>query len=375
MTVDTLTPARPTAPAEPAMPEPVVRRTLFLASTPLHSFLALGLMQGPYRGARHTLALIDQQVDAHDHLAVALGALAPSDVEVLRFPALRGFRRARRQLAVLRQLAAARAPDVLAIGNDRRLEFYAAMQGAPAARRVYIDDGLFSYLPHHDAVPRWRETVGDARRSLKYGLKVERPSFVGGSRAVQEAYVLLPDQVHEGLQGKPVHPVEAAWFATPAARAVCLRAADAAGFDAMRCRAIRLLVLLPHPRFLLGHPELGARLEVLIAAHVQRGELVALKSHPEAERLNAEMPMRLPAHGLLHVPARLPAEALAPLLVETLVVGTLTTALLSLALFGEGLAVRSLVPRAVAGVEGAYNARAQAIYASVGILPLEEGAA
>lgn len=353
-------------------PEP--RRSLILSATPLHSFVALGLMQGPLRGARQTLALIDQHDDARDPVAIALAELGQGEIEVLRFPALRGFRRARRQLATLKALSAERAPDVLAIGNDRRLEFYAAMQGAPAARRLYIDDGLFSYLPHHDAVPRWRETVGDARRSLKYGVRVERPSLVGGSRAVQEAYVLLPDQVHEGLRSKPVHRIEAAWFATPTARAVCLRAAQAAGFDAMRCRAIRLLVLLPHPRFLVGHPEVGARLEALIAAHVQRGDLVALKPHPEAERLQAEAPMRLPSHGLIHVPARLPAEVLAPLLVETLVVGTLTTALLSLALFGEGLVVRSLAPRSGTGVEGDYNARAQAIYASVGILPLDDAA-
>ena len=42
---------------------------------------------------------------------------------------------------------------------------------------------------------RWRRALDVTRRRLKYGLPVERPPMIGGSSAVQEAYVLLPQQV------------------------------------------------------------------------------------------------------------------------------------------------------------------------------------
>jgi len=47
-------------------------RALFLAATPLHTFFALGLMHGPYRGQAHTLALVDQPAGARDLLGEAL---------------------------------------------------------------------------------------------------------------------------------------------------------------------------------------------------------------------------------------------------------------------------------------------------------------
>jgi len=353
-------------------------RALFLAATPLHTFFALGLMHGPYRGQAHTLALVDQPADARDLLAEALQEGGEGAPEVRRFPALRDAKvPPRRLLREVSELAAALRPETIAVGNDHRLEFYAALRGWPAARRTYIDDGLYSYLPREDAKPAWREALSNWRRGLKYGLALERPSSVGGSRAVQDAYVLLPERVHAGLAGKPVRRLEPAWFARPAVRAACLRAAVLAGFDADRAGAIGLLLLLPHPRFLRGDPALRARIAALAAEHVARGATVALKSHPDGDRLPlAEQLGALPP-GLVELPARLPVEVLAPLLSGTLVAGSLTTALLTLRLLGRGLEVRSLQGAAApdAGPSGAaarrFRAQAAEIYRAVGIRPLD----
>jgi hypothetical protein len=337
---------------------------LFLASTPLHTFFALGLMSGPFRDGPNRLWLIDQPPGVRDHLGEAIEASGSLAVEVRRFAALRGTGPARAELRRISGLAAQAAPSTIAVGMDHRLEFHAAIRGCPLARRIYIDDGLYSYLPHQHAKPAWREWLTNVRRSLKYGVRSERPSLVGGSRAVQGAYVLLPAHVHAGLAGKPVQALEPGWFAEPVVERLCLAAAELAGFDASRCASIGLLVLLPHPRFLIADPTLKAQLATLARQHRQRGETVALKSHPNAAQPAHEQ-LGLPAGVALEVPARLPAEVLAPLLQDAKVVGSLTTALLSLALLGHSLQVFRLAG-AGAGT-GDFGAGAQRVYDAAGV--------
>jgi hypothetical protein len=232
------------------------------------------------------------------------------------------------------------------------------------ARRIYIDDGLYSYLPHQHAKPAWREWLTNVRRSLKYGVRSERPSLVGGSRAVQGAYVLLPAHVHAGLAGKPVQAFQPAWFADEAVRRVCAATAALAGFDAVQCAGVGLLLLLPHPRFLQADAGLKQQLVRLLQAHVSRGQAVALKSHPNAA-VPAHEQLGLPASAVLEVPARLPAEVLAPLLQGTRVVGTLTTALLSMALLGRDLQVFRL--SAEGGSTSGFEAGARRVYDAAGV--------
>lgn len=348
-------------------------KTLFIASTPLHVFFSLGLMRGPFRDDENTLALIDQRPGDRDYVAEALEAEGGSP-RVVRFPTLRALGHARTVLAQISDFTRGLAPSTLAVGNDRRTEFYAALRGCPGARRTYVDDGLYSYLPREDAHPAWRQAISNWRRSLKYGLELERPDAVGASRAVQDAYVLLPDQVHEGLRGKPVEALRPEWFADPWVRQVCRAAAARAGFDVAACGPIGLLLLLPHPRFLQDYPALRRGLETLARDHAARGSVVAVKPHPRAVNTPLERQLELPRGRLLEMPARLPIEVLVPLLSGTRVVGSLTTALLSLVLLGDRLSVRCLPPPQARGAGQRYNERAYAIYRSVGIEPIDEAA-
>jgi hypothetical protein len=342
-----------------------------MCSTPLHAFFSLGLMQGPYRGGRHVIAFVNQPAGARDYLLDALrSSPAMGDVSTACFTTPEGLVETRRTVREIEAFAAQLKPANIAVGNDRRLEFHAAVSGCPAARRTYIDDGLFSYLPRHDKRPAWREAVSSWIRSAKYGCRVEHPSMVGGSRAVQEAYVLIPSRVHGGLAGKPVHPFVGEWFATPAVMETCSAAVALAGLDATQCAAIRLLLLLPHPRFLRAHPALADMLADIARSHAERG-VVALKPHPRADRISLSRELRLPERGIVELPARLPAEVLIPLLTDATVVGTLTTALLSLALLGSGLSVRSLLPPGRPGGGDRYAAAADAIFRAAGIVPLQ----
>ena len=192
--------------------------------------------------------------------------------------------------------------------------------------------------------------------------------MVGGSRAMQEAWVMLPDQVHPGLAGKKMHALRAEWFATPLVRQICMDAARRAEFDTARCADIRLLLLLPHESFLKEHPSIAVQIEALARDYAARGQLVAFKCHPRT----AGAPIKVPESNCFEIPRRLPIEVLAPLLADATVVGTLTTALVSLLLLGQRLDVRSVAPPRDQGGAGdrAYNEQAFKIYDAVGIRPL-----
>ncbi len=339
--------------------------TLILAATPLHAFLALGLRQGPYAAGEATLALIDQPPGAEDPLAAALQAAAWPGLTLMR-PARLARGSSRRQLAAWRGRVREIAPTTVTIGNDQRIEFHAAVAEAPQARCVYSDDGLYSYLPHASALPPWREALAAWRRRLKFGFPVERPSLLGGSRAVHEGIVLMPGHAHAGLAGKPLRAYEPSWFAGDAVRAVCLEAAARAGFDAGRAASTRLLVLLPHPRFLRADPALVATVLDAVRRVQAAGGGVILKSHPNAGGRPVAEQLGVAPGGWTELPARLPVEVLAPLLSDTLVLGTVTTALLTLARLAR-VQVRSL-PAPVGA--GPLPAGAAALYAAAGVQPL-----
>ena len=337
---------------------------LFLASTPLHTFFALGLMAGPMQAGPKRLWLIDQPPGARDYLGEAIESSDAMASDVRRFAALRGTGPARAELQRISALTAQLAPETIAVGMDHRLEFHAAVRGCPKAKRVYIDDGLYSYLPHQHAKPAWQEKLSNWRRGWKYGLRVERPALVGGSKAVQSAYVLLPQLVHAGLAGKPMQAFQPEWFASAEVRQVCVAAAALAGFDAARCASVGLLLLLPHPRFLQVDGGLKQQLVQLVQDHAGRGVAVALKSHPNATRPAHEQ-LGLPADAAVEVPARLPAEVLAPLLQGTRVVGSLTTALLSLSLLGRDLQVFRLSSQG--GSTSGFETGARRVYDAAGV--------
>ena len=348
-------------------------KTLFLPITPFHTFVSLGLMAGPFKGGQHHLALLDRRSDGNvDQLAMALRSSQDSSVSVTEFASTKKVdsRQARRMLESISEFTDGLQPLVIAAGNDRRAEFYAAVRGCPSAKRVYIDDGLNSYFPINDAEPAWVTLLSAPVRRLRYGLSVERPPMLGGSRAIQEGYVLLPRRVHAGLRNKRVEALRREWFADPWVRSVCNQAATATGFDGLRCSSIDLLLLLPHPRFLKAYPELKKQMEDLAANYAASGRVVAIKAHPRAW-ISIERQLRLPPHDLLDIPAGLPVEAMVPLLTQTLVVGALTTALMSLAMLGDGLKVRFLQPPKTDGTAGFCNDQTMEIYRSVGIEALD----
>jgi hypothetical protein len=152
--------------------------------------------------------------------------------------------------------------------------------------------------------------------------------------------VMLPEMVHAGLAGKRLRQIESAWFKNPLVQRVCADAIARSGLDASsvaRLANTKLLIVVPHGSVLRQQPEIGRRLENLARDYVSRGLEVAYKYHP---RSRAEG-LQLPEAGM-EIPSRLPVEILAPMLRGTLVVGSLTAALIFLQKMGQDIDIQAL---------------------------------
>ncbi|TDU31810.1 hypothetical protein DFR24_1192 [Panacagrimonas perspica] len=342
---------------------------LFLPSTPLHSFWSIGLAAGPFAGSRNVLALIDQRPGEVDYIVEAARAIGfESIAEFHRFGRIGKrpidkLRGARRVMEQVRALSARIEPAVVVAGNDRRAEFYAALHDLGAGVGAYVDDGLFSYVPMPlPSRGAWLTWLSERARRLIYGVDAEQPRHVGGSDAVRDAWVMLPYQVHEGLAGKHVQRLEPAWFRSPPARAVYARAMEMAGVDATHIGTLRMLLLLPHDAFLRAHPELFEALKGTVRRHLDAGHAVAVKRHPRSN--GTPLPRELA--GCAEIPHRIPVEILAPFLEDVDVVGSLTTAMISLVKLGANVRARSLAPVATPA-----HRRMNEVYLAAGVGPLE----
>lgn len=316
---------------------------VLIATSPLHLFLTLGLLNGPLRGYRCAVAIVDATPGQPDYLVEALRSDTPTVTVVETFFVLNRHGAARATLARIASFVASHAPDVLATGTEK-IEYFAAVQAAPRAQGLYIDDGLYSYLPSRFEAPAWRQAWDNLRHSLKYRMQVDQSALLGSARSIDDAYVLLPAHVHAGLARKRIHRLQPDWFAGEPLRTICRRAAALAGFEAERVRRITLLVLIPKPDLLEHSPALRKGLSWLVSDQYQRGGLVAIKRHPRAKGsgIGIDLPSDA-ATNLMEIPQRLPVECLAPLLGPgTRVVGALTTGLITLALLGDRLEVATL---------------------------------
>lgn len=321
---------------------------LFLSSTPLHSLWSLGIAAGAFASDRCSLTLIDQRDGDRDFIAEVIAGDMPGPfAETGRFQqvgkrAKQKLANARTRMREVMDYTRRFAPDYVAVGNDCRAEFHAALAAAPRATAAYVDDGAATYSALADpSVPKsaFGRAVADRFRSLIYGVPSERVAYLGTSRAVDEAWVVLPDQVHEGLRQKPLRGMRPEWFHLPEVQAICAEANLRAGLDRRALDGIQLLLALPHDSFMRAHPLVRDRLQQMLDQTVAAGGTVAIKRHPRS----TEMALDLPARGVIEVPQRLPLEILAPLLSGTEVVGMLTSALIYLQWLGTDVRVATLV--------------------------------
>jgi len=347
---------------------------LFLTSAPQHSLWYLGLAAGPCRDDRCALVQTHWREDRVDFLLETLKA-GPQDLftELRTFPKLVSRPRdrllhGRRVLAALTRYAREFRPDCIMVGNDSHPEFYAALRGAPDAIGVYVDDGWGTYRSRSEcgglaaAWQRLKTGASVRARRLTFGVDNERPALVGGSRAVHQAWIMAPDYANAALSGKLLQSIESEWFHDPRVVGHCAAAIRRAGLDPDCLQELDLLLVLPHEAFLRRHPELRGELQKLIDNCAARGGRVAFKHHPRMRAGGLHFPER----QSVEIPQRLPAEILAPLLSQTLVVGIMTSALIFLPRLRPGIRVQALVPHA------AMNDPVTRIYRNMGVELLEQ---
>jgi hypothetical protein len=341
---------------------------LILVSTPWQLFCALGLLFGPYRHARRTLALIDQRDDRRDPWRSVLENLQEPGLSVVTLPAIgkSPLAKLRHTRGVLRQVAALVEqvqPDEIIGGNDRRVEFQYAMAQASRHRYTvgaYLDDGTFSYSGLSNVRrrrgERWLNWIEQITGRLHYGRWYDKPAALGLSRWVEYAWLAFPQHAHPQLLAKPRFGLDPYWYRRSDVLALCRRLIEGEQAGAGLQNFDRLL-LLPHDHLLRADAELRATLSRQINTARSIGERIAVKRHPRSTAwvLDADR------SGVIELQAQLPIEAYAPWLAQARIVGTLSTALLSLRWLCPDATITALNP------SGEIRDPLQALYQRLGI--------
>lgn len=353
---------------------PAPRSVLLLVSTPWQLFCALGLLFGPYRNARRTLALIDQRPGRENRWLDALANLAEPGLTIVELPRIGKsvfdkLLRTRPVLRAVQKLVLDCEPDEVVGGNDRRVEFQYAAQIAHkrfGARGVYLDDGTFSYSGLVNLRPRRAEAVIQALEALGgwlcYGLWYRKPLALGLSNWTQSAWLAFPEHAHEGLAQKPRQALRAEWYRTPQLLAISAQLIRTVGGSEPPAEEIDELLLLPHDHLLKADRPLRLALSRRLSEASAAGRRVAVKRHPRSR----EWLLDVPRNDWVEFDPRLPIEAYAPWLPRTHVIGSLSTALLSLRWLCPAARIESIEH------EGALRDPLQALYPRLGILGRSE---
>ncbi|WP_428312049.1 hypothetical protein [Hydrocarboniphaga sp.] len=317
--------------------KPQASSLLVLVSTPWQLFCALGLLFGPYRHARRRLVLIDQRGDRRDPWLPLLQSLNLPGLQISSLPAIgkSPLRKLLRTRVVLRQIAALvdeTQPDEIIGGNDRRVEFQYAMAHANRRRYTlgaYLDDGTFSYSGLSSLRPRRYENL--LRRlerwssRMHYGSWYDKPTSLGSSRWVEYAWLAFPQHAHPQLATKPRLALDPYWYRRSEVQALCQRLIEGSQGAAIT-RGFDSLLILPHDHLLRADPALRAALSQRLDQALRNGQSVAVKRHPRS----SDWLLDVDRSHLAELDSRLPIEAYAPWLGQAQIVGTLSTALLSL---------------------------------------------
>ena len=361
-------------------------RGLYIASTPMIALAAAGAARA--QGGRARLVLIED-FDLAPRLEALLRAWPDNPFErIVRLPGrhtehLRGapdrargtrmfvtrlrVKRALRSetMAAIAALDADLRPDVVWLGNDRKVETQYAMHlaarrtGNPAPGR-YLDDGLYTYLGDVRE-RRWIRRIDWLVKRMTYGGWWQRAAQAGTTPWIAEAWLAYPDLAPSAYAAERRRRMPTQWFANRAFLRLSALAAHEFGVPRGLLRTCSGVLVLPHSNQLRADPGLAARLRGVVRDATADGSALALKYHPR--EMEPDPGGLLDGGRAIALPALLPMELLLPLLPRgSLLVGEGSTALLAAHWLRPDLRVRDL------GLsQGGYAARARAFFATAGI--------
>ena len=199
-------------------------------------------------------------------------------------------------------------------------------------------------------------SITSAAGAAELKLWYDKPAALGLSRWVEYAWLAFPQHAHPQLLAKPRFGLDPYWYRRSDVLALCRRLIQGEQAGAGLQNFDRLL-LLPHDHLLRADAELRATLSRQIDTARRSGERIAVKRHPRSTAwvLDADR------SGVIELEAQLPIEAYAPWLAQARIVGTLSTALLSLRWLCPDATITALNP------SGEIRDPLQALYQRLGI--------
>jgi hypothetical protein len=351
--------------------EKSINRALYMVSTPLNLFMAcvvaLDNKTKNDNHARYELCFIDQPgVSARVYVdAVKSWKDSPFDA-VHVFPSrtrspVKKLCNRRHAFRLLRTIVNDLQPDTIAVGSDRRIEFQFAMNYAQCAgcqpRGLYLDDGTFTYVGRKSK--GFQESwLDNGLKKMIYGSWWQQPPTVGASEWIDDVYVAFPGLVHEALKQKVLHEVNANWFESPQFQDLSQSLLNSFDVDAELLRNIDVLITLPHASLLKDGAEYTETMQQLVKVLSLRGKRVGIKYHPREIEPD---PLGLAGQsGVVLLPAVLAFEVLLPGLGNTVIVGDVSTTLLSSKWLRPAL-------RTIAISRGSYQEQFLDLFQSLGI--------
>ena len=314
---------------------------LFLVSTPLNLFMAsaVALEKRKHHNTnnkRFELCFIDQPGDSASVYIDAVRSWADSPFDSIHVlpprtsGTMKKYRHRKQAFSMLRKIITELRPGMIAVGNDRRVEFQFAMHYAEcsgyAPRGVYLDDGTFTYVG--------RKTKGlqdawldNGVKKLVYGRWWQQPLTVGASEWVDDAYVAFPDLVCEPLKQKSLRKINAAWFESQPIQSLSQALMTKFSLETGQLEKLDVVITLPHASLVTNESSYADTMRQVVEGLCQRGKQVGIKYHP---RQQGEDALGLAVQsGVRLLPSVLAFEVLLPSLGNAVIVGDVSTTLLS----------------------------------------------
>jgi hypothetical protein len=314
----------------------VTKTAIYLVSTPLHFLIASSIALRQRERQRAHLVFIDQQnLTAHPYLECESRWSDSPFVSRYIFPGRqkRVTDKIRTRKAIFRQLAQLAkelAPEEIYVGNDRRIEFQYAMHEAARYKSVtgiYMDEGTFTYVGRQDSGSFSDRVIDNTLKKLTYGFWWTNPPTVGASSWISEAYVAFPELVHPLLRGKRLHPLTSDYFMVDEFKQLARIIVEHFKVDPERLAQLDVLLTLPHESVMEKVPGYAERMRHLVTTLSARDKTIGVKYHPRNHDPDA---LRLGNYsGVWLIPDGAAYETFLPLLGSCLVVGDMSTTLLT----------------------------------------------
>ena len=314
----------------------VTGNAIYLVSTPLHFLIASSIALRQREGQKAHLIFIDQQdIASHPYLECESRWSDSPFVSRHIFPGRQSriTDKIRTRKAIFRQLARLAkdlAPEEVYVGNDRRIEFQYLMHEVSRLKPVtgiYMDEGTFTYVGRQDSGSFSDRIIDSALKKLTYGFWWRNPPTVGASSWISKAYVAFPKLVHPLLHDKQLHALASDYFMVAEFRRLAQIIVEYFKIDSEQLANLDVLLTLPHESVMARVPGYAEQMRNLVTTLSARGRKIGVKYHPRNHNPDA---LELGGYsGVWLIPDGAAYEAFLPLLGECLVVGDMSTTLLT----------------------------------------------